>query len=83
MGPPGSPSNTPWQKLEDESTGVAYYYNSKTGDSILELLANLHRAGLTIIVVTHEDTIADHCERIVRLRDGQIESDKWMATREV
>ena len=39
MGP--SPSNSPWQKLEDESTGVAYYYNSKTGESTYDVPSEL------------------------------------------
>ncbi|USO00387.1 MAG: ABC transporter ATP-binding protein [Phycisphaeraceae bacterium] len=59
--------------MADEPTGNL---DSKTGASILELFDRLHSAGMTIIMVTHEDNIAEHCNRIVRLRDGLIESDE-------
>jgi putative ABC transport system ATP-binding protein len=58
--------------LADEPTGNL---DSKTGDEIMALLDELHRAGQTIILVTHEDYIAEHAMRIIRLRDGMIESD--------
>ena len=58
--------------LADEPTGNL---DSKTGDEIMAILDELHRAGQTIILVTHEDYIAEHAHRIVRLRDGVIESD--------
>ena len=58
--------------LADEPTGNL---DSKTGDEIMTVLDELHRAGQTIILVTHEDYIAEHARRVVRLRDGQIESD--------
>jgi putative ABC transport system ATP-binding protein len=58
--------------LADEPTGNL---DSKTGVAILDLLDDLHRQGLTIIVVTHDDKVAVRCQRIVRLRDGLIESD--------
>jgi len=58
--------------MADEPTGNL---DSKTGTAILELFQELHRNGMTIIMVTHDDTIAERCERIVRLRDGLIESD--------
>ena len=59
--------------LADEPTGNL---DSKTGEAILKLLDDLHREGLTIVMVTHDDDIADHCERVIRLRDGRIESDQ-------
>ncbi len=59
--------------LADEPTGNL---DSKTGDEIMALLDELHAAGQTIILVTHEDYIAEHAHRIVRLRDGVIESDQ-------
>ncbi|HHN77503.1 MAG TPA: ABC transporter ATP-binding protein [Phycisphaerales bacterium] len=59
--------------MADEPTGNL---DSTTGASVLALFDSLHRAGLTIIMVTHEDNIAEHCHRIVRLRDGRIESDE-------
>ena len=58
--------------LADEPTGNL---DSKTGAEIMVLLNRLHEKGHTIILVTHEDEIAEHAHRIVRLRDGLIESD--------
>ena len=58
--------------LADEPTGNL---DTKTGAAILDVIADLHRRGLTIIMVTHDERVADHCERIVQLRDGEIESD--------
>ncbi|MBZ0203278.1 MAG: ABC transporter ATP-binding protein [Ignavibacteria bacterium] len=65
--------NKPSIILADEPTGNL---DSKTGDEIMELFDNLHAQGNTIILVTHEDFIADHAHRTVRLRDGLVESDK-------
>ncbi len=59
--------------LADEPTGNL---DSKTGDEIMGLLDELHRSGQTIVLVTHEDYIAEHANRIIRLRDGMIESDQ-------
>ena len=58
--------------LADEPTGNL---DSATGVEIMALLAELHRQGNTIILVTHEDDIAAHAHRVIRLRDGVIESD--------
>ncbi|UCH85607.1 MAG: ABC transporter ATP-binding protein [Candidatus Latescibacterota bacterium] len=58
--------------LADEPTGNL---DSKTGDEIMTVLDGLHDAGQTIILVTHEDYIARHALRTVRLLDGSIESD--------
>ena len=58
--------------LADEPTGNL---DSRTGDEIMEVLDGLHEAGQTIILVTHEDYIADRALRVVRLKDGGIESD--------
>jgi putative ABC transport system ATP-binding protein len=58
--------------LADEPTGNL---DTKTGDDIMEMLDGLHAAGQTIILVTHEEYIAEHADRTVRLRDGLIESD--------
>jgi putative ABC transport system ATP-binding protein len=58
--------------LADEPTGNL---DSKTGDEIMTVLDELHGAGQTIILVTHEDYIAAHALRVVRLKDGSIESD--------
>jgi putative ABC transport system ATP-binding protein len=64
--------------LADEPTGNL---DSKTGDEIMALLDELHAAGQTIILVTHEDYIAEHAHRIIRLRDGVIESDQSVSRR--
>ena len=65
--------NKPSIILADEPTGNL---DSKTGDEIMELFDNLHSQGNTIILVTHEDFIAEHAHRVIRLRDGLIETDK-------
>jgi putative ABC transport system ATP-binding protein len=59
--------------LADEPTGNL---DSKTGVEIMDLFEQLYEQGNTIIVVTHEEDIARHARRIVRLRDGLIESDE-------
>ena len=59
--------------MADEPTGNL---DSATGESILTMFEDLHQKGLTIIMVTHDDEVADRCERIVRLRDGLIETDE-------
>src|SRR3954465_13457333 len=65
--------NNPSIILADEPTGNL---DSKTGEEIMELFEQLYEQGNTIIVVTHEEDIARHSRRIVRLRDGLIESDQ-------
>lgn len=64
--------NNPSIILADEPTGNL---DSKTSDEIMGLLDQIHQEGNTIILVTHEEDIAQHARRIVRLRDGQIEQD--------
>ena len=58
--------------LADEPTGNL---DSRTGEEIMGMFDELHDAGQTIILVTHEDNIAAHANRTLRLRDGLIESD--------
>ena len=65
--------NSPSIILADEPTGNL---DSKTSYGIMELFHELHSKGNTIIMVTHEDDIAHYAHRIVRLRDGLVESDK-------
>ena len=59
--------------LADEPTGNL---DSKTGQDIMRLFGELWRGGNTVILVTHEEDIARHARRIIRLRDGRIESDE-------
>jgi putative ABC transport system ATP-binding protein len=65
--------NNPSIILADEPTGNL---DTRTGDEIMELFEALHDQGNTIILVTHEEYIAEHSDRIVRLRDGRIERDE-------
>ncbi|HEU5079297.1 MAG TPA: ABC transporter ATP-binding protein [Opitutaceae bacterium] len=65
--------NSPSIILADEPTGNL---DSKTGVEIMALFEDLYAQGNTLIVVTHEEDIARHARRIVRLRDGLIESDE-------
>jgi len=64
--------NTPSMILADEPTGNL---DSTTSDEIMRLFDDIHQAGNTLVVVTHEEEIARHAHRIIRLRDGKIESD--------
>jgi putative ABC transport system ATP-binding protein len=59
--------------MADEPTGNL---DSTTGRQILELFEELHESGMTIIMVTHDDSIAGRCKRVVRLKDGVIEFDR-------
>jgi putative ABC transport system ATP-binding protein len=65
--------NRPSIILADEPTGNL---DSRTGEEIMQLFEDLYDRGNTLIVVTHEEDIARHARRIVRLRDGLIESDE-------
>jgi putative ABC transport system ATP-binding protein len=68
--------NDPSIVLADEPTGNL---DSKTGEEIMNLFANLHRQGNTIILVTHEMDIAQHAHRVIFIRDGKIASDEKVA----
>jgi putative ABC transport system ATP-binding protein len=65
--------NSPSIVLADEPTGNL---DSKTGEEIMALFKNLHEQGNTIILVTHENDIAQHAHRIVYIRDGKVASDE-------
>lgn len=64
--------NNPSLVLADEPTGNL---DTKTGNEIMLLFEELYRRGNALLVVTHEKTVAQHARRVIRLRDGLIESD--------
>jgi putative ABC transport system ATP-binding protein len=64
--------NNPSIILADEPTGNL---DSRTGEEIMEIFEQLHNAGNTIILITHEEYIANHSKRVIRLFDGKIQSD--------
>lgn len=65
--------NNPSIILADEPTGNL---DTKTSYEIMEILDGIHKQGNTVILVTHEEDIALHAQRIIRMRDGKIESDQ-------
>jgi putative ABC transport system ATP-binding protein len=65
--------NHPSIILADEPTGNL---DSKTSVEIMNLFDDIHKSGNTVILVTHEEDIAEHAHRIIRLRDGIVESDE-------
>ena len=69
--------NRPSMILADEPTGNL---DTATGEEIMGLFATLHEKGNTILLVTHEDEVAKNAQRIIRLRDGKIESDQRTTT---
>jgi len=65
--------NSPSILFADEPTGNL---DSQTGEDVMALFKQLHKNGQTIIVITHEEDIANQAERVITIRDGLIESDK-------
>ena len=66
--------NSPAILFADEPTGNL---DSHSGESILALFAELHGKGHTIVIVTHEREVAEHAQRIMSFRDGQLVKDEW------
>jgi putative ABC transport system ATP-binding protein len=64
--------NRPSLILADEPTGNL---DSRTGEEIMQIFTELRTRGNTIVLVTHEEYIAEHAHRIIRLRDGRVETD--------
>lgn len=64
--------NNPSIILADEPTGNL---DTKTSEEIMELFGNIHKQGNTVMLVTHEEDIANYTNRIVRIRDGVVETD--------
>ncbi|HXD77449.1 MAG TPA: macrolide ABC transporter permease/ATP-binding protein MacB, partial [Puia sp.] len=65
--------NNPSLILADEPTGNL---DTKTSIEIMDIFSSIQSAGNTVVLVTHEEDIANYAHRIVRLRDGMIESDR-------
>lgn len=70
--------NDPSVIFADEPTGNL---DSKSGGQVMDILQNLHKQGKTIILITHETYTAEYSERIIYLKDGGIESDKKVTSR--
>jgi putative ABC transport system ATP-binding protein len=65
--------NNPSIILADEPTGNL---DTKTSYEIMEIFNKIHRDGNTVVLVTHEEDISKYAHRIIRLRDGELESDR-------
>lgn len=65
--------NSPSMILADEPTGNL---DTKTGEIVLETFEKLNKEGKTIVMITHERSVAEHADRIIFIRDGKIESDE-------
>jgi putative ABC transport system ATP-binding protein len=68
--------NSPSIILADEPTGNL---DSRSGEEIMKIFEDLHGRGHTLIVVTHDDAVASHARREVRLRDGRVETDRRLS----
>jgi putative ABC transport system ATP-binding protein len=72
--------NEPLVLMADEPTGAL---DTKTGEEIMTIFQELNNEGKTVIVVTHEADIANHCNRIIRFKDGEIVSDEPVQNRTI
>jgi putative ABC transport system ATP-binding protein len=72
--------NNPSMILADEPTGNL---DTSTSYEIMEIFEQIHKSGNTVVLVTHEEDIANHALRVIRLRDGVLESDKRKAVANV
>ena len=70
--------NDPYFILADEPTGNL---DTATSEEILRIFDNLNQSGKTIIIVTHEDEVSARAKRVIRLRDGFVQSDEQVASR--
>ncbi len=62
-------AGTPKLLLADEPTGAL---DSKSGEQVMEIFSNLHKEGSTIVMITHEKSIAEHAQKILYIRDGEL-----------
>jgi putative ABC transport system ATP-binding protein len=65
--------NDPVIMLGDEPTGNL---DTRTGEEVMAIFQDLNAQGKTVILVTHEQDIAEHCKRIIRFKDGKVQSDQ-------
>ena len=72
--------NDPPILFGDEPTGAL---DSRTGEEIMAIFQTLNNEGKTVVLVTHEEDIAEHCKRILRFKDGNIVSDEPVANRRI
>jgi putative ABC transport system ATP-binding protein len=70
--------NVPQVIFADEPTGNL---DSKSGQIIMDILHKLHEAGHTVFLITHETYTAEHAERIIHIRDGKVDNDKFVEER--
>jgi ABC-type lipoprotein export system ATPase subunit len=64
-------ANNPKLILADEPTGNL---DTKSGGEIIKIFDELHANGHTVVIITHDINIAEHCQRIIKLKDGRIEN---------